>query len=94
MTTEATKMTGFPSQDLPWMKYYPPQLIENLSIPDSTVNEYLHEHCPGEDVVAIHYYGVDITWKHVFKMVDKTARALRGMGLRAVEQITSCLRAT
>ena len=54
MTTEATKMTGFPSQDLPWMKYYPPQLIENLSIPDNTVNEYLREHCPGEDVVAIH----------------------------------------
>ena len=62
MTTEATKMTGFPSQDLPWMKYYPPQLIENLSIPDNTVNEYLHEHCPGEDVVAIHYYGVDIAF--------------------------------
>ena len=94
MTTEATKMTGFPSQDLPWMKYYPPQLIENLSIPDNTVNEYLHEHCPGEDVVAIHYYGVDITWKHVFKMADKTARALRGMGFGEGDQIPVFLRAT
>ena len=94
MTTEATKMTGFPSQDLPWMKYYPPQLIENLSIPDKTVNEYLHEHCPGEDVVAIRYYGVDITWKHVFKMADKTARALRGMGFGEGDQIPVFLRAT
>ena len=94
MMTEATKMTGFPSQDLPWMKYYPPQLIENLSIPDNTVNEYLREHCPGEDVVAIHYYGVDITWKHVFKMADKTARALRGMGFGEGDQIPVFLRAT
>lgn len=50
-------MTGKPSIDRPWMQYYPPQLIEGLAIPDSTIYEYLKERCPGEDVVADHYYG-------------------------------------
>ena len=49
--------SGIPSADRPWMQYYPPQLIENLEVPEQTVGEYLKAHCPGEDVVAIHYYG-------------------------------------
>ena len=54
------QVTGKPSIDKPWMKYYPPQLIQGLTIPAQTVYEYLMERCPGDDVVAIHYYGSDI----------------------------------
>ena len=73
-------MTGKPSIDRPWMQYYPPQLIEGLAIPDSTIYEYLKERCPGEDVVAIHYYGNEITWKTVYEETDSVARALRATG--------------
>lgn len=62
------------------MKYYPPALIDGLSIPERTLREYLTERCPGEDVVAIHYYGNDITWKEFFQGVDDTARGLRALG--------------
>ena len=49
---ESTPMrTGVPSTDLPWMQYYPPQLIENLEIPEQTIGEYLRAHCP----FAVHY---------------------------------------
>ena len=36
-------LTGKPSVDRPWMQYYPPQMIEGLSIPEQTVAEYLEE---------------------------------------------------
>ena len=35
------KMTGKPSVDRPWMRYYPEALISGLEVPKCTVNEYL-----------------------------------------------------
>lgn len=85
--------TGVPSTDLPWMQYYPPQLIENLEIPEQTIGEYLRAHCPGDDVVAMHYYGNDITWKQLFEQVDATARGLKALGLGEGDAIPTFLRA-
>lgn len=86
-------LTGKPTVDRPWMQYYPPQMIQGLSIPESTVYEYLKDRCPGDDVAAIHYYGNDITWKEVYEQVDKTARALRAIGFNEGDQIPVFLRA-
>ena len=85
--------TGVPSADRPWMQYYPPQLIENLEIPEQTIGEYLRAHCPGDDVVAMHYYGNDITWKQLFEQVDATARGLKALGLGEGDAIPTFLRA-
>lgn len=35
------KLTGKPSIDRPWMQYYPQEMIENLTVPNSTLYEYL-----------------------------------------------------
>lgn len=45
------KLTGKPSIDRPWMQYYPQEMIENLTVPNSTIYEYLMYNCPGDDVV-------------------------------------------
>lgn len=74
------KLTGKPSIDRPWMQYYPQEMIENLTVPNSTLYEYLMYNCPGDDVVAIHYYGRDITWKQIKEETDKVARALKAVG--------------
>ena len=68
------QVTGKPSIDKPWMKYYPSQLIQGLTIPEQTVYEYLMERCPGDDVAAIHYYGRDIRWRELKEQVDLAAR--------------------
>lgn len=70
-----------PSQERPWMKYYPSALIGGLSVPECTLNEYLRQNCPGEDDIAIHYYGNDISWKEVFFQTESAARALRAIGI-------------
>ena len=77
---ERKDMSRKPSQERPWMKYYPSALIEGLSVPECTLYEYLRQNCPGEDVTAIHYYGNDITWKELFFQTESTARALRALG--------------
>lgn len=93
MNESKPMQTGVPSADRPWMQYYPPQLIENLAIPEQTIGEYLRAHCPGDDVVAMHYYGNDITWKQLFEQVDATARGLKALGLGEGDAIPTFLRA-
>lgn len=81
------KHVGKPSEDRRWMQYYPEMMLKMIQIPDCTVWEYLEQHCPGPDVVAIHYYGEDITWKTVFEESEKCARSLRAMGFGEGDQI-------
>lgn len=86
------RMTGKPSIDRPWMKFYPDMLMKMISIPGCTVNEYLHRCCPGMEVAAMHYYGEDISWKTVFEEAEKTARALKAIGFGEGDQIPVSLR--
>lgn len=86
------KLTGKPSIDRPWLQYYPKELIENLSVPDTTVYEYLMQNCPGDDVAAIHYYGRDITWKEIKEETDKVARSLRAIGFGEGDEIPMFLK--
>ncbi|MDO5411411.1 MAG: class I adenylate-forming enzyme family protein [Lachnospiraceae bacterium] len=91
MSTEQN-LTGKPSIDRPWMKYYPDMMLKMISLPECTIMEYLKQHCPGQDVVAMHYYGEDITWKTVFEQSEKTARALKALGFGVGDQIPVFLR--
>ena len=84
-------MTGRPSIDRPWMRYYP-EKIRNIQIPECTLLEYLKKNCPGEDVAAIHYYGNDILWSTVFEQTEAVARSLRALGFEEGDQIPVFLR--
>ena len=79
-------LTGKPSIDKPWMKYYPPMLA-NLEAPECTLNEYLAHNCPGPDVIAMHYYGIDIQWKTVIETADAAARSMQAIGFGEGDQI-------
>ena len=79
-------LTGRASVDRPWMKFYP-EVLKNLQIPVCTLMDYLKMNCPGEDVVAMHYYGNDIKWSTVFENAELTARALKAMGFGEGDQI-------
>lgn len=86
------KMTGKPSADRPWMRYYPEALISGLEVPKCTVNEYLKMNCPGDEVAAMHYYGADILWREVFENAEAAARSLRALGFGENDQIPVFLR--
>lgn len=79
-------LTGKPSVDRPWMKFYPEE-IQKLQVPKCTLVDYLKNACPGMDVVAMHYYGNDITWKTIYEDIEKTAKALKAIGFGEGDQI-------
>ena len=85
-------LTGKPSIDRPWMQYYPKE-FQQLQIPKCTLMNYLKRTMPGEDVIAMHYYGSDISWKEVFEEAEVIARALRAAGFKEGDQIPVFLRA-
>ncbi len=84
-------LTGKPSIDRPWMKFYPAE-FKLLQIPECTLNTYLEERCVSKDNIAIHYYGTDITWEEFLDKVDVVAKALKALGFGVNDQIPVFLR--
>ncbi len=83
----ANQLTGKPSVDRPWMKYYPEIMLQMIKKPECTVRKYLEQQCPGMDVVAIHYYHREVTWKEIFDEADQVAKALKAIGFSEGDQI-------
>ena len=88
---ENAMLTGKPSIDRPWMKFYP-DVLRGIQVPACTVEQYLSVRAADPNVIAMHYYGVDITWGTVFRKVDATARALQVLGVKQGDQIPVFLR--
>lgn len=85
-------LTGKPSIDKPWLKHYPQILLDNLTVPECTLTQYLLANMPGMDVTAIHYYGADITWAQVMRDADRIAKSLKAVGFGVGDQIPAFLR--
>ena len=56
------KLTGYPSIDKPWLKYYPDEVI-NAELPTGTIYEYLWENNKNyPNDTALIYFGKNITY--------------------------------
>ena len=88
--TEERKLTGYPSIDKPWLKYYSEEAI-NAPLPECSIYEYVHK-CNLDNLsrVAIEYYGTKITYQQLFEKVDCITRALSVMGVKKGEIVTVC----
>lgn len=77
------KLTGYPSIDKPWLKYYSKEAI-NASLPECTMYEYLwNSNKMHLKDTAIEYWGRKITYKELFENIDATAKAFTSIGVRA-----------
>ena len=84
-------MTGYPSVDKPWLKYYNRNVVED-SIPDFTLYGFLWEN--NKDYpkdIAINYLGREITYRKTFDMIDQTASAFRALNVQPSEIVTLAL---
>ena len=90
MTTEK-KVTGYPSIDKPWLKYYTQEQI-SIALPQSTAYQYMRD-CNQDnlDACALEYLGKKITYRNLFKNIDIVANSLLSMGVKKGDIITSCL---
>jgi long-chain acyl-CoA synthetase len=84
-------MTGKPSIDKPWLKYYP-KGADKAEMPESTTYEYLLEQNKDYlDNIALEYYDSKITYGEMFKHIDSVAKAFIAQGVKQNDIVTLCL---
>ncbi len=88
---EQKGLTGYPSIDKPWLKYYSEEAI-NAPLPECTIYEHILN-CNKDNLnrVALNYYGTNITYRALFKQIDKTSSALENIGVREGDIVTVCM---
>lgn len=84
-------LTGYPSIDKPWLKYYSEEAIESV-IPNSSAYEYLVE-CIGTHVkdVAIKYMKKRIQYGRLLRYIDMVAEAFEGIGIKQGDTVVLAL---
>lgn len=84
------KMTGYPSIDKPWLKYYTKEDLE-IIVPKCTIYQNIYDQNKDFlDDVAILYYGNKIRYKALFSNVETCAKALRQIGIQPGDCVTLC----
>lgn len=87
MTTEK-KLTGLPSIDKPWYKYYSVETI-NAPLPKMTLYQYAWENNKNNlNDVAFRYFGKKITYKKLFEQIKRAASAFYELGIREGDIVT------
>jgi len=85
------KLTGYPSVDKPWLKYYTEDVI-NAPLPECTAYEYMRRcNIDRLEFTALEYFGKKITYGALLNSIDHVANCLLSMGVRKGDVITSCL---
>ena len=90
MSTEQKQLTGYPSKDKPWLKYYSKEILER-KLPKCTVYQNIFNNNRDHlNDIAIQYYGNRITYGTLFSNVHKCAKALRAVGVKKGDFVTLC----
>lgn len=72
---EENALTGQPSIDKPWMKFYQKDAILS-EVPECTIYQNLYKHNKDyPDDIALMYFGKKITYAQLFAEVENTAKA-------------------
>ncbi len=88
---EEKKLTGYPSIDKPWLKYYSEEAI-NTTIPNCSVYQNIYDANAKHPLdVALLYFGKRITYKQLFNEVDQAARAFITKGVQCGDNVILCM---
>ncbi len=87
---EEKKLTGYPSIDKPWLKYYSEEAI-NAPLPECTIYEMLWQNNKDHlSDIALNYLDRKITYGELFEGIDKAAKAFAAMGIHQGEVVAIC----
>lgn len=85
---EEKKLTGYPSIDKPWLKYYTEEII-NAPLPECTMYEYICDNNRDYlDDIALVYFGRKFSYKSLIQIIDQTAAALVEVGIKRGDVVT------
>ena len=82
------KMTGYPSIDKPWMKYYKNVSLDT-KIPEMSLYQYAFE-CNKDTLnnIALNYFGKNISYKKFFDTARMLANGFVNLGIREGDFVT------
>lgn len=84
-------MTGYPSIDKPWLKYYSQEVI-NTPLPECTIYEHIFNNNQDNlDRIALVYYGTKISYRHMFQEISYIAGVLEDNGVKEGDIVTVCM---
>lgn len=91
MNTEEKKLTGYPSIDKPWLKYYSEEVI-NAPLPIGSMYDFMCD-CNKErqNEPALNYFGKKILHRHLRENIDICARALVANAVKPGDFVALCL---
>ena len=85
------QLTGYPSVDKPWLKYYPKESIE-MAMPHCSIYDYLWQNNKDYlDETALVFFDEEITYKELFNNIDRVARAFVSIGVKEKDVVTIML---
>lgn len=90
--TELEKgLTGYPSIDKPWLKYYSEEAV-NAPLPESTIYEYMTRCNEARlDCAALRYFGRMITHREFLRRIRVCAKALADRGVKRGDIVSVCM---
>ena len=89
-----TKLTGYPSIDKPWLKYYTEEAI-NAPLPECTIYQNIYNHNKNYlNDIALLYFGKKITYRQLFGEVKKAEKAFIAHGVKRGDNVALCVPAT
>lgn len=84
-------LTGYPSIDKPWLKYYSEEAI-NTPLPECTVWENIYKRNKDHLTdTALLYFGKKISYGKLFSEIDRTAKALTSLGVKNGDNVAICM---
>lgn len=87
MGTEEKKLTGYPSIDKPWLKYYDSEFLKK-PIPEMNIYSYLKTMTAGyRELAALSYYGKEISYQELFRHIAEAAKVLTSIGVKAGDRV-------
>lgn len=84
-------LTGYPSIDRPWLKYYSEEAI-NAPLPEGTAYEYLFEkNKTALNDTALIYFNRKISYSKLFEYIDRSAAAFSSLGIKRGDVVALAL---
>ncbi len=88
---ETKPLTGYPSIDKPWLKYYSEKAI-NAPIPEMSIFEWIkHRNTDNYNNIAVNYLGYKITYGELFSQIEKAAAGFISLGVKPHDIVTLAL---
>ena len=88
--TEEKKLTGYPSIDKPWEKYYKDIEKRDLFLGTTPYQGLLKNNSDYPHEIAIEYFGARISFSSLIRRIDDTAKALKEYHVERGDFVTIC----